>query len=363
MTGRQLLLLALVLVVDGAPARLAEQSERQLGPVSHGEIDGVKLSWAVALLSPDVCAQCWCNCGQRACQSHLSAPAACHGAEQCLASLCRDSEIDVVGGHGVQADIPPSAIVAPKAHFIPGASSPCSNMSTLLQPSRGKRKKRSDSSDASPCPQCANPTPRDVDAVICPVLATAIRQGKLPADADGWVTFSDLDKLLIDGFGLPHGLGAEGRVNLFELDGNEAFEHGVSSGIRDPRPNRTAFDKLLTFAKDGIFTSSELMMAGHYFDQHPNPESHTPAGVDHGGFESTLLGAFLPIFGRCGPEERETFFGPVGSRYPNNDYVGENTVDPPVACTPTNLFMTVNDMERIFWLNRFPQGFKLKYNS
>jgi len=67
-----------------------------------------------------------------------------------------------------------------------------------------------------------------------------------------------------------------GRVEVFEMNGNRQFlEHGMSSGIRDPLPNRTAFEVLLSFADDdGTMGKAELTAAGLFFDAHPNGESH-----------------------------------------------------------------------------------------
>jgi hypothetical protein len=214
-----------------------------------------------------------------------------------------------------------------------------------------------------PCFEPPSPPPPPApkaDRIICPVLAAGFASGRLPTiDDNGNIDLAGLKKFLVAlGFSstaqveqLPY------PFSLFELDGTGtnggAFEHGKSSGIRDPSKSRANLDALLAFADaDGVMGAEEMAAAGKWFDENPNQETHVkdPART---GTEFTFVNFLLPLFGRCGLKRRAN---PNPYAEKEGDTV-KTAAGRSIPCTGDKLFMLKDDVEALFWLNTFPDGF------
>lgn len=213
-----------------------------------------------------------------------------------------------------------------------------------------------------PCIEPPSPPPPPgpkADRIICPVLASGFASGKLETiDDDGNVELAGMKKFL-DALGVK--LGQVEHLpfpfSLFELDGTGtnggAFEHGLSSGIRDPSKSRANLDAFLAFADaDGVMGTEEMAAGGKWFDENPNHETHVvdPART---GTEFTFVNFFLPIFGRCGTKKR---VNPNPYAEKEGDTV-KTALGGSIPCTADKLFMLKDDVEAMFWQNTFPDGF------
>ena len=98
------------------------------------------------------------------------------------------------------------------------------------------------------CSDCPN-----VEHIICPVLAAGVKTGTLSLDKKGQFD-ADALKAFLESIHVGPFFAAVGAtpfpVEVYEMDGKIAFEHGKSSGIRDPRLNRTRLDILLSYADE-----------------------------------------------------------------------------------------------------------------
>lgn len=156
-------------------------------------------------------------------------------------------------------------------------------------------------------------------------------------------------------------------LRVFEMNGNVKLEHAISTGIRDPVKNRSRMDALLKYANaDGVFTQAELTAAACWFESHPHVETHEvpDAAFNLGFFLSNVV---LPFFGRCGEKFRQVAplmpggkgsLGNVTSHYSSRPNNLANARDP-LPCTSEMLFMRQDDVENLFWRNRFPEDFQL----
>lgn len=198
---------------------------------------------------------------------------------------------------------------------------------------------------------------KSVDQIICPVVAAGVNMGDLEtndgvledvAPLGAFVTKLGLSASIVPVF--VEGLKPLLPVDLHAMDGHFALEHGNSSGIRDPQRNRTALNHLYSFADaNGTMDAAALTAAGTYFDAHPNPESHV--GVSMATVTASFICAMLPVFGRCGPSVRTSNLGPVSNRYPDRGKIFG------VPCDASRVFMTIDDLEALFWRSVYPAGF------
>ena len=232
------------------------------------------------------------------------------------------------------------------------------------------------------------PAPK-ADRIICPVLAAAFASGKLQTiDDNGTVDLNSIKNFIIS-----LGLSGDGFDNLpfpfslFELDGvpggafpngvraighasalsvllsvlrayrDQAMEHGLSSGIRDPHKSKANLDAFMAFADaEGTFGVEGMGAAGKWFDEHPNHETHIP-DLNRSGVEATFVNFLLPVFGRCGTTTRKT----VNPYTEKEGDVVKTSDGRSVPCTGERLFMLQEDLEALMWGNQFPKGFRFQH--
>jgi len=188
----------------------------------------------------------------------------------------------------------------------------------------------------------------NVDNIICPVLASGVKSGRMKLDAAKMVPKSELQRFMLQLGATPiatlvatDNTGNMDPLDIFHMNNHKALEHGLSSGIRDPLPkNRIYLDELLNFANgNGEFTASELMAAGQQFS---TPDHQEKLVGDHkvaanaDAVSSVFANFMLPILGRCAPHI--------------NHYPSQN-------CSGKQNFMRSDDLEGLFWDNSFPNDF------
>jgi len=180
--------------------------------------------------------------------------------------------------------------------------------------------------DFSKVDKNAAPTDRHIEhkkrykhdrVVICPVLAAGLAAGDIPIFGPlGHTTAWDLiffirrlgfSKQVAEEFTNPH---KKEGIELYNMEGNLKYEHGTSSGIRDPVPDETKFAKLLEVAHPekvykedaeghhgDTLSKEELQRAGRFFDANPNDKGTEGKGAHVGGKAETTFGLLAETFG------------------------------------------------------------------
>jgi len=176
------------------------------------------------------------------------------------------------------------------------------------------------------------------EEIVCPWLATLYNNGDLVPDADGIITYEQVEAILRMGCvddGIRELLASKCKpqINLFEMGTthSEDLEHTFSTGIRDPKVDPDKFEEFAKFAnKDGRFYSQQLSEALWHFSKHFNDENPNAASSVRGGDLAFIWAATLDMFGR----------------------------DDGKCCT--GKYLTVEDLRRHFLEGRYPEGWQVR---